>query len=93
MTEEKNKIVEEIKKYAPPILIFLGGIAFERYMLPAVEGKFKNRFDERFYEQTLKAVADFRKFVKDKPDYSILRTPLDVFENYLSERKYREQNK
>ena len=93
MSDAKSTTWDNFKKYGYPILIFLGGVTFERYALPKIEREIFNRTNGKFSDKALKLISDLKKYIKENPKYSGLSEPLDVIEHYFSDQKYREQNK
>ncbi len=93
MSEEKNQYWDGLKKYGTPFLIFFGGVAFERYVLPRIEDEYKKKTNGKFSNEILDVVSYMKKRAADNPEYSNLVKPLDDLERYLIDKKYREENK
>ena len=93
MTDEKKSYRETAKQIGWIISLFGGGVAFGRYVMPAIQKKLSNAKVSGIDDAVLLGISEARKHLKDKPEYSLLKDPLDALENYFSDRKYREQNK
>ena len=93
MSEKKDTLWEAFKKYGLPTAGFVSGVVFERYVLPRIEEKIKNRDDGKIFATASDFLADFKGYLQDKPQYDSLKELVTALESYLSVKKYREQNK
>ena len=95
MSEEKKSVAELLKTYGIPAATFFGG-----YLLGKFAPELKNRISrirnasgENFYTQAHDFLQDFKKHVRENPEYSKLSSVIDLAESLLADKKYREQNK